>query len=68
MGSHFGDRKTSSILQSYIDTSSILIINPRSTINPNSIDSAEYYTLIDKVAFVKKTADRLKVMTPAGSS
>jgi hypothetical protein len=51
-----------------MDTSSILIINPRSTINYGKIDAAEYYTLIDKVAFVKKSADRLKITTPGGSS
>lgn len=45
-----------------------MIINPRSTINQSKIDSTEYYTLIDKIAFVKKTADRLKITTPAGSS
>ncbi len=66
--SAFVFNRGSSILHSYIDTSSLLIINSRSKIQPNAIDRADYYTLIDKIAFVKKTADKLKVTTPAGSS
>ncbi len=55
------DRKQSSILGSSFEPSSLIIKTPLEEMN---LDMNNYYTLIDRVAFVKKSQDSLKVTFP----
>jgi len=69
LGSNFGDKKSSFVSQSSIfDSSSIVIMNPHSKINKSNFKSEEYYSLIDNVYMIRKTADCLRVSTPSGIS
>lgn len=44
-----------------------MIVKPENGSEPETV-AKDYYTLVDKVAFVRKTQDRIKVTTPEGQS
>lgn len=60
-----GERRHSSVLQFTLDHES-MIVKPETTTQKEGPE--EYYTLVDKVAFVRKTKDCLRVTTPEGQS
>jgi hypothetical protein len=61
------ERRHSSILQFTLDHESVIIRGISETQNVNPTPD-KYYTLIDKVAFVKKTMDCIRVTSPDGQS
>jgi len=62
-----GDRRHSSILQFTLDHESI-IIKGNGESQSGGPSPEQYYTLIDKVAFVRKTMDCIRVTSPDGQS
>lgn len=61
------DRRHSSILQFTLDHESIIVKGPNDNLSDNP-NPEQYYTLIDKVAFVRKTMDCIRVTSPDGQS
>ena len=61
------DRRYSSICQFTLDQDSIILHNS-SAAPQEEAPPDQFYTLISRVAFVRKTLDCIKVTTPEGQS
>jgi hypothetical protein len=62
-----GDRRHSTIEQFTLEHESIILKGPNDNL-PANPSPEQYYTLIDKVAFVKKTMDCIRITSPDGQS
>ena len=62
-----GDRRHSLIEQYTLEHESIIMKGSNDNL-PENPSPEQYYTLIDKIAFVKKTMDCIRVTSPDGQS
>ena len=62
------ERKLSSMFYqgNSLDSSTIVIRNPKSICKEDRNNGEEFYTLIDRVVFVRKSMDCIKVSSPYG--
>ena len=60
------DRKASSFFSQVntFESSSIIVKNPKEKFNEPNVNEGDFYTLIDKVFFIRKTLDSIKVSSP----